>query len=230
MFCCRAAPQAAPAWPQGRPAFAGLQELTRFPEGWRADFAPRLSKLSRVMPGCAAINHRNRIPLQPYGHHPRGNLIFPTIVGLSGACGMIENGALVTWMRALAKCMKVIFAATSVNVLLDCLWRFSGREFLKKSGTILLSRSPDRSREAGFIPSDANPFTNIMRFIHEKIFDVMFQFSDDAVRNDYNCLSVGRPSTLKLWILDVGDGLKKKEADRTRIQPSDIASLRCRPF
>lgn len=210
------------------PVFRARQDedLDRFPDGGVL-VAPHSSpKFSRVMTRCAAIVTDRGSPTGHMGILSR-EFGVPTIVGLADATKILADGQEVTVDAGSAR----IYA----GILADAPKRGGDRRQTQASSPAVqkLRRisqwvTPLKLVDPGsrdFTPANCSSLHDITRYVHEKVFEVMFRMSDRADYDERNAFKLEGRLPYDVWVLDVGGGFADGAGSSGRVSAGEIVSV-----
>ncbi len=200
-------------------------DLQRFPSGGVIVARHSSPSFSQVMTQCAAIIAEIGSPI---GHMAILAREFgvPTIVGLKGA------------MEALTPGQVVSVDAGRLHVyngaVLEAMGEGRNRFPLVDSPIVQRLRRVARlvtplnlidPSAPEFRPSGCRSLHDITRFVHEKLYDVMFHIGDRARSTHGSSLKLQARLPLEIRIFDVGGGLARGTKRSAEVQPDEICSV-----
>jgi pyruvate,water dikinase len=203
-------------------------DLDRFPD--RAvlvthDSSPRLSL---VMDRCAAILTEQGSPIGHMAILAREFRI-PTIVGIKGAMAHLPEGQDVTVDAIAARIYDGIIAGVSPSREAP-LMNAPAVQKLRRMAQYITPLQFYDATAPHFAPSNARSLHDIIRFVHEKVFEVMFYFGDRALALDPASLSLEENLPFRVLVFDVGGGLAEGGGSAGRIGLADVTSAPMKAF
>jgi len=208
----------------------GGDDLGRVPD--RTVLVARHSSpsLAQVMGRCSAIVTEEGSPI---GHMAILAREFgvPAIVGLRGAMEKLENGRKVT-----------------VDAMTLRIYEGAGIEGIQRVGkTTQLADSPAVQRlrriadlivplwlvdtaSPQFAPVHCRTLHDIIRLVHEKVFEAMFYLGDRAALTRPNACRLGGRLPYDIFVLDVGAGLAENLDPARELTEADILSMPLKAF
>ncbi len=200
------------------------EDLDRFPAGAVLVARHSSPKFARVLERCAAIVTEVGSPTGHMAILTREYRV-PAIVGLPRALEVLAPGALVTVdatgrrvfpgrldLPAIARPGRVQPDSPSLQTL--------GR--LAELVTPLHLTDP---ASAQFTASSCRSLHDVTRFVHEKVFEVMFHFGDLAATDRMNSVTLDAYLPLHVLLYDVGGGLSPEAAEKGRARVEDVLSV-----
>ena len=206
------------------------EDLDGFPPGAVLVARHSSPSFSRVMAHAAAIVTDVG---SPSGHMAILAREFgvPAIVGLAGATAALPAGQLVTVdansCRVLAGALSLPPGQrTSRLPLADSPAVLALRRIAKAVTPLHLidPAAPD------FTPANCRSLHDLIRFVHEKVFEVMFFLSDRAVPDQKNALKIQGNLPYDVLVLDVGGGIADGARQSGRLHPDEIQSAPMQAF
>jgi pyruvate,water dikinase len=200
------------------------EDLDTFPNGAVAVGLHSSPAFSKIMTRAAAIVTEIGSPI---GHMAIIAREFgvPAIVGLKGAMKKLRAGQIIT----------VDAGSTSI---------YEGALDLKKNeqeAPSLIADSPsfETLRDvasmvtplnlidpaaAEFTPAGCKSVHDITRFVHEKLYESMFQIGDKAQKRLHNTYELDADLPIEVRIFDIGGGLAASAAEKRKVSPEEIVS------
>ncbi len=185
------------------------EDMTHFPEGYVL-VLPHSSPHATVamQRACAIIaevgsqtGHMASI-CREYG--------VPTLINCPGACTLLEDGQLIT-----VDALKGRVFNGEVKELLDLritrppVANTPAMAFMRRLAPHVLPLHLVEPRSPAFTPENCTSLHDIMRYIHEKSYEAMFQLSDSMSESSESVAThFSGPIPLDLYIIDMGGGLK----------------------
>ena len=186
--------------------------------------------LSKVMPRCAAIITEVG---SPTGHMSiiAREFDVPCIVGAAGARRVLQPGQVVT-VDAL-RC-RVFEGALPVPerprrkpaAIPDVP---AAEEVIERVARLVTPLHLTDPTAKEFAPERCTSLHDISRFVHEKVFTVMFQLGDLAASDPGPAVSLDARLPFKLLVVDVGGGIESSSPDST-IDPEHVRSVPMQAF
>jgi pyruvate,water dikinase len=186
-------------------------------------------KFSRVMTHCAAIVTDRG---SPTGHMAILSREFgvPTIVGLAEATRKLADDQVVTVDATSARIYEgmvpTVEKAGEAQAPADSPAVQKLRRIAKSVTPLKLIDPASRN----FTAANCASLHDITRFVHEKVFEVMFRFSDRADYDARNSFKLEGNLPYDVWVLDVGGGFADGAGKSGRVAPADIASAPLQSF
>ncbi|MFH1572424.1 MAG: PEP/pyruvate-binding domain-containing protein [Acidobacteriota bacterium] len=200
-------------------------DLTRFPDGGVVVAHHSSPAFSRVMTRCAAIVTEVGSPIGHMAILAR-EFAIPTIVGLAGALKRLPAGREIT------------VDATGLHVYGGNLLGDSGNRAspfpladaaivkrLRRVARLVTPLSLTDPKAPNFSPAGCKSLHDLIRFVHEKLYEVMFLIGDRAqaeLRHSY-ILDERLPFQVRLY--DVGGGIAKGARTTKSVRREDIRSV-----
>ena len=208
----------------------GDADLDGFPTGGVLVARHSSAKFTQAMSRCAAIVTDVG---SPSGHMASLCREFgiPTIVGLEGATRSLAAGAEVT---VDATSRRVLAGALSLDPALA-----KPQAPLEDSPVVRKLRQVARlvaplhlvdPSAPEFRPSACRTLHDITRFVHEKLYEVMFGFGDAARRELRHALKLACELPIQVQVFDVGGGLTAGAGRDGTVRCEEIASIPMRSF
>jgi pyruvate,water dikinase len=207
----------------------GEADLDQFPSGSVLVARHSSPKFARVMERCAAIVTEVGSPTGHMAILSREYQV-PTIVDLPRALEVLAPGSLVT----VDATSRHVFAgrldlperprparAAPDSPALQALGRLS--EFV----TPLHLTDPASQQ---FVAGACRSLHDVTRFVHEKVFEVMFHFGDLASGGLRDAVTLEALLPLNVLLYDVGDGLSEDSIRRGRARVEDVLSAPAQAF
>lgn len=208
-------------------------DLERFPQGHVIVAHHSSPTFSRAMTRCAAIITEIGSPI---GHMAILAREFgvPAIVGIDGVMDKLAPGRVVT-VNATARqifdgqILEVIGERSASFPLADSPIVQRLRRIARFISPLNLTdpTSPD------FKPAGCKSLHDITRFVHEKVYDVMFHFGATAERHQKNSFKLDAYLPLDIKVFDVGGGVAEGAGASTPegvVKPEDILSVPMKAF
>jgi len=205
-------------------------ELDRFPQGGVLVARHSSPSFSRVMRLTAAIVTDVG---SPSGHMAilAREFEVPAIVGMEGATATLQPGQVVTvdanscklyegeiaWPESAVEIRPALYDSPAVLTL----------RHLSRLVTPLHLIDPG-SRE--FKPALCQSLHDLTRFVHEKVFEVMFYLGDQASADQQTSLKLQGSLPYDILVLDVGGGIAEGARTSGQVRPGDILSAPMQAF
>ncbi len=205
-------------------------DLDRFPED--AVLVARHSSptFSRVMSKCAAIVTDVG---SPTGHMAILAREFgvPAIVGMEGATSVLKPGMPVTVVANMCS----VYSGTVNELLARPLVKASLAEspvvrHLRRIARYVTPLNLTDPSSPDFTPEGCQSLHDIVRFVHEKVYEVMFRFGDAASTDREHSLKLEVPLPIEIRVFDVGEGIDEKARAASYLRPEDVRSTPMRAF
>lgn len=206
-------------------------DFERFPDG--AVLVARHSSptFSRVMSKCSAIVTDVG---SPTGHMAILAREFgvPAIVGLEGATSVLEPGMPVTVVASACR----VYGASALQV------RAGRRELrapladspvvrhLRRMARLITPLNLTDPSSPEFSPEGCRSLHDIVRFVHEKVYEIMFRFGDMAARDRDHSFKLDVPLPIEIRLFDVGEGIDGSARDHVTLKPEHIRSIPMKAF
>ncbi len=81
-----------------------------------------------------------------------------------------------------------------------------------------------------FVPAHCRSLHDITRFVHEKAFEVMFHFGDEAGEDRYHSYRLAAELPIEIRVFDVGGGLAEEASAGRTVPVAAVASVPMRAF
>jgi pyruvate,water dikinase len=205
-------------------------DLDRFPDG--AVLVSRHSSpvFSQVMKRCAGIVTDVG---SPTGHMAilAREFSVPTIVGIERATRLLESERIVTVDAINCRVFDgvVPFAESCVRME-PPLANSPAVEILRKIARFVTPLHLIDPSAQTFKPGHCRSIHDITRFIHEKVFDIMFNFGELTVSGGLGSFKLDVHLPFEILLFDVGDGLARKIEGLQILKPDDIQSVPLKAF
>jgi pyruvate,water dikinase len=205
-------------------------DLAAFPQGGVLVARHSSPEFAQVMRRCAAIVTEVGTPT---GHMASLSREFgvPTIVGLPGATITLRPGEPVT----------VIAAACCVYQGTGIFPRSPAAGFRPTPDSPSMERMRRVSRlmtplhltdptSPEFSPQGCQSLHDLTRYVHEKVFEVMFHYGDQAALDQQNSCRLEARLPIVVRVFDLGGGVARGAGRSGRIRPGEITSLPMQAF
>jgi pyruvate,water dikinase len=154
----------------------------------------------------------------------------PTIVGIGTATSILPEGRIVT---VDSRSLRIYAGSLISESRQQDIAPFSHAPAIQKLRRIAQGITPLQLYDATlpeFAPANAKSLHDVIRFIHEKVFEVMFSFGDRALALGPTAPWLEENLPLRVLVFDVGGGLAEGAGANGRIGLTDIISAPMRAF
>lgn len=186
--------------------------------------------LSRVMSRCAAIVTEVGSPVGHMAILAR-EFNVPTIVGMNGAMAVLTPGREVTVDAALNR---IYDGAIKLDVcpISECapLADSPVVHRLRRISRFITPLRLTDPKSPEFIPSGCKSLHDITRFVHEKVYEIMFRFGKRAEQDQQNSYKLDAYLPIQIMVFDVGGGVTLGAGDSGVIKPEDVLSVPLKAF
>lgn len=205
-------------------------DLALFPENGVLVSRHSSPKYSVVMSRCAAIVTERGSPIGHMSILSREYGV-PTIVGLSGALNTLANGQQVTVNATLPSVYDNILMRAPGRIATGTIESDSPAVAqLKKIAGVVTPLNLIDTTSSAFMPSNCQSLHDITRFVHEKVFEIMFFLGNKASVSSQNAIILDGNLPYIVYVLDVGGGLAEKRGQPDRVFPPEIVSAPMKSF
>lgn len=207
----------------------GDSDLDSFPSGGVLVARHSSPRFTKVMAHCAAIVTDVG---SPTGHMAILSREFgvPTVVGLDGAVAMLEAGRVVTVDATSGRLFDGAVPLHAAAVPGAPLAGSAVVERLRKVSRLIAPLSLVDPSSRDFRPSSCRSLHDITRFVHEKVYEVMFGFGDAARRDLGQSLRLDSSLPITIQLFDVGGGLTEGAGTNGLVGPGEVRSVPMRAF
>jgi pyruvate,water dikinase len=198
-------------------------ELDCFPEGAVLVAHRSSPRYSRVMDHCSAIITEEGSPIGHMAILAREFQV-PTIVGLKGALLRLPQGLEVTVDTG---GLQIFEGLQQLPARPDDAQSIVNSPAVAKLKRIAQFITPLKLVDANspeFLPSAAESLHDVIRFIHEKLFEVMFYFGDRALNMEPASTTLEENLPFRVLVFDLGGGLSNQASHDRRINMADVVS------
>jgi len=205
-------------------------DLSPFSEGGVLVSRHSSPTYAQVMARCAAIVTDVG---SPTGHMSSLAREFgiPTIVGLDGATQALRAGQLVTVdARACRVFDGVIPAPVASPRSRQAPPDSPALERLRRMARLVTPLTMTDPASPDFRPEKCRSLHDVTRYVHEKVFEVMFHYGDIASADRDNSVHLQAKLPIRVEVFDVGGGIVEGARPDSRIRPEDIRSVPMRAF
>jgi len=205
-------------------------DLEMFPHGAVIVSQRSSPTFSRVMPRCAAIVTEVGSPI---GHMAILSREFnvPTIVGMKGAMKLLESGRIIT---VDATSCKVYDGAINIGTYSQeaaaPLADSPVVQRLRRIARLITPLNLTDPTSPEFSPAGCRSLHDMTRFAHEKLYEIMFRFGDQAAQDHQNSFKLDAHLPLRILMFDVGGGVAEGAGESGVIKPEDILSVPMKAF
>ena len=205
------------------------EDLDGFPKGAVLVARHSSPSFSRVMARCAAIVTDVG---SPSGHMAILAREFgvPAIVGIEGATAALPAGQAVTVdansCRVFAGALSLPPAGRESPPLADS----PAVQTLRRIAKLVTPLNLIDPASPEFKPANCRSLHDLTRFVHEKVFEVMFYLSDRAVPDRKTALKIEGNLPYDVLVLDVGGGIAEGARQSGRLHPDEIQSAPMQAF
>jgi pyruvate,water dikinase len=200
------------------------EEIDQFPEGAVLVARHSSPKFARVMDRCAAIVTEVGSPSGHMAILSREYRV-PTLVGLARALELLPAGAEVTvdatGRRVFAGRLPLPESARPVRAVPDS----PARQALGRIARLVTPLNLTDPASPEFAAASCRTLHDVTRFVHEKVFEVMFHFGDLASADREHAVVLEAHLPIHVLIYDVGGGLSEAAAKAGRAQVADVLSV-----
>jgi pyruvate,water dikinase len=214
------------------PVYRAVNEgdLARFPDDAVLVAHHSSPAFAQVMNRCSAIVTDAGSPIGHMGILAR-EFGIPCIVGLTGASDILKNGLEVTVDAASRR----VFAGrllkdTPSRGPLNPMEASPAVLKLKKIAVSITPLNLIDPASSDFAPTHCQTLHDITRFVHEKVFEVMFYLGDRAVLSRPNSLKLKGNLPYDILVLDVGGGIDHSADLTDELDPKNITSFPMKSF
>ncbi len=205
-------------------------DLSLFPDNGVLVSPHSSPKYSLVMNRCAAIVTERGSPIGHMAILSREYNV-PTIVGLNHALDSLENGRVVTIDATSTAIYDGQLTLSSGKVIVAPVRAESpaARELLKIARWVTPLNLIDTA-SSEFSPANCRTLHDVMRFVHEKLFEAMFYLGDRAAISPRDSMVLEGNLPFVVYVLDVGGGLKEMRVTNGRVAVADVDSVPMKSF
>jgi pyruvate,water dikinase len=199
-------------------------DLDVFPNGAVAVGFHSSPAFSRIMTRAAAVITEIGSPI---GHMAIIAREFgvPAIVGLKGAMKSLSVGQVVTVDAGSASVYDGAFDLRKNEKEAPSLIADSPSfEILREVAPLVTPLSLIDPAGADFNSAGCKSLHDITRFVHEKLYESMFQIGDKAQKRLHNTFELEADFPIEVRIFDIGGGLASSAAERRRVRPEEVVS------
>jgi len=206
------------------------EDLDRFPD--RGILVARHSSpsFSRVMAHCAAIVTDVG---SPSGHMAILAREFgvPAIVGMAGATSALPAGQVVTVDADSGRVFEgAISLSPGASQARPPLADSPAVQTLRRIARLVTPLNLIDPASPDFKAAKCQSIHDLTRFVHEKVFEVMFYLSDRAVPDPQNALKIQGNLPYDVLVMDVGGGIAEGARRTGRLAPDQIVSAPMKAF
>jgi pyruvate,water dikinase len=205
-------------------AIRGERDLDHFPSGAVLVARHSSPRFARVMERCAAIVTEVGSPSGHMAILAREYQV-PAIVGLSRALELLAAGVVVTVdatnRRVFAGRLDLPTSARPARVQADS----PALQALRRLAELVTPLHLTDPSSPQFTAASCRSLHDVTRFVHEKVFEVMFHFGDLASSDRKNAVTLQAHLPLHVLLYDVGGGLSEAAASAGRAHIEDVVSV-----
>jgi pyruvate,water dikinase len=202
----------------------GPADLERFPDGAVLVARHSSPSFSRVMNRCAAIltdvgspNGHMGILSREYG--------VPTIVGLAGAMAALESGRVVTVDATARRVYDGALALqTGERIVRTPLANSPAVKDLRRIARMITPLHLTDPASPEFTPQGCRSLHDVTRFVHEKVYEVMFRFGDMASKDRAHSYKLAADLPIEIQVFDVGGGVRDGAGAGGLLHAEDVTS------
>ncbi len=199
-------------------------DLDRFPAGAVLVARHSSPKFVRAMERCAAIVTEVGSPSGHMAILAREYRV-PAIVGLPRALELLAAGAVVTvdatGCRVFPGRLELPASTRPARIQLDS----PALQTLSRLAKLVTPLHLTDPSSPEFAAGSCRSLHDVTRFVHEKVFEVMFHFGDLASSDQKNAVALEAHLPLRVLLYDVGGGLSESAASTGRARVEDILSV-----
>jgi pyruvate,water dikinase len=207
----------------------GEADLDRFPAGGVLVARHSSPRFARVMERCAAIVTEVGSPTGPMAILSREYQV-PTIVDLPRALEALAPGAVVTVdatsRRVFAGRLELPERPRPARAQPDS----PALQALGRMAELVTPLHLTDPASPQFAPGACRSLHDVTRFVHEKVFEVMFHFGDLASSGRRDAVALEANIPLDVLLYDVGGGLSEDSLRRGRAGVEDVISAPAQAF
>jgi pyruvate, water dikinase len=178
---------------------------------------------SRVMRRCAAIVTDVG---SPTGHMAilAREFNVPTIVGLATATSVLVDGEVVTVDATNSRVLTGAVAPTREPALEPTV-DSPAVQSLRRVASRLTPLNLTDPNSSNFSPAGCQTLHDITRYVHEKVFEVMFHYGDLAMSDQQSRMTLDARLPIAVLVFDVGGGVADGIAPSRKLRPEQIVSV-----
>ncbi len=200
-------------------------DLAAFPDGAVLVSAAASPQLVMAMPKARAILTETGNIAGHMSSLAREYMV-PTLLNLERATQVLTPGTEVTVDAFNAR----VYLGRAPE-LLESAVRFSGimhhtptYHALRRRADLIVPLNLKDPKAPGFTPANCRTLHDIMRFIHEKSYEEIFQLGDLVTDRGKLSVRLKAPLPLDLYVIDLGGGLRVDAVRSSEIRPEDVVS------
>jgi pyruvate,water dikinase len=205
-------------------------DLERFPAGGVLVARHSSPVFSRVMSHCSAIITEIGSPI---GHMAILAREFgvPSVVGMKEALSRLAPGEIVTVDATNTR----VYAGNLLRAFEGAAERFPLADSpvvqrLKRVARLVTPLHLSDPAAPEFRPANCRSLHDITRFVHEKVYEVMFHLGDRARSSRAHSFRLEAHLPLEVRVLDLGGGIARAAGTGDSVRPSDIVSVPMQAF
>jgi pyruvate,water dikinase len=202
----------------------GDDDIERFPPGSVLVARHSSSAYARLMTSCQAIVTDVG---SPTGHMAILTREFrvPAIVGLEDATQLLATGRVVTVNASTCQVYEGEIPTPPAQKVLAPLANSPAVKRLRSLSRFVTPLNLVDPHLPGFRADHCQTLHDLSRFIHEKVYHVMFRIGDMAANSGTGALTIDVNLPLAIHVFDLGGGLCQGAGTAGRIKPGDILSV-----
>jgi pyruvate,water dikinase len=206
------------------------QDLDAMPPGSVLVARHSAPVISRVMPRCAAIVTEVGSPTGHMAILTREYRV-PAIVGLAGALRLLSAGRVVT---VDATGCRVFDGALALPAPAEAqrpdMADSPAMQALRRIAGLVTPLGLTDPSSPQFSSDGCRSLHDITRFVHEKVFEVMFHFGDMAAADRQSSIKLDAYLPIRVLLYDLGGAVQADAAAAGRATPEDVVSVPGRAF
>jgi pyruvate,water dikinase len=205
-------------------------DLERFPDGSVLVARHSSPTFSRIMTRCKAIVTDVG---SPTGHMAilAREFGIPAIVGMDNATRVLDSGRVVTVDATSCRVFDGdISPAMSMHAARPPLADTPVVKHLRRIAHLVTPLHLTDPASPDFTPDGCQSLHDITRFVHEKVYEVMFRFGDMAARDRQHSFKLDADLPLDIRVFDVGEAIVEGASNSGLLKPHDIISAPMRAF
>jgi len=150
----------------------------------------------------------------------------PTLVNLPAAAGRLTPGTMVTVDADHGRIYEGRVARLLERATLEAGEADDGPAYraLKRRAERILPRHLVDPRSAAFVPRNCLTIHDIMRYLHEKAYEALFQLGDRVAETGQGAVRLKAPLPIDLYLIDLGGGLCREAAGSRSVTVDQVRS------
>ena len=208
----------------------GEAALARFPEGGVLVAKHSSPSFAQVMWRCAAIVTDVG---SPTGHMASLAREFgvPAVVGLDGATAALRPGRFVTVDATGRRIVEgALLTRAGGRTVKSPLADSPAVERLRAVARLVTPLRLTDPASPEFSPAGCRSLHDITRFVHEKVYEVMFHYGDVASEDRHHSARLDARLPLIIRVFDVGGGIVEEKSAARTVRPEDVTSVPMKAF